>query len=193
MKKTFLAAALAFAAVGAFAQTVSVEYNYNNVAGQDQYNQYGYVGMAMPTAVGVFDAGLQGVWTTTQHFGTDRARGYEVGYGYPLSLGTVRLSPRIAYGQMNKIDPAGSGFQLNARYYLASLEASKNIAGNLGGYVAVSHMNGLNGDSVARANRLQFGVDYTLTPQMGVRLGLSTQKFGDTQQNGAVVIGTYSF
>jgi hypothetical protein len=138
----------------------------------------------------MFDAGWQGANATTKGRG-DNQNGWEVGYSYALPVGKVTILPRIAYGAMNNIN--GGTRNLNARYWLGSVEANTALTGTVGTYVSFSHMNGTNADSIKRANRVQAGFDFAVTKDFSVRAGLSTQKFGDDRLNGGVLIGTYSF
>ena len=196
MKKILTALALSLAALTASATSLVVEYFYHAVANTPAgytHNQYGYVGIVQPTKFGTFDAGLQGAGATTRGVGTDRQSGWEVGYSYALPVGKFNVIPRIATGAMNRIDPAGAGFTLNARYWLASVEGQLPLNDKLGVYTSYSHMNSINADSIARANRVQVGVDYAVTKSIGVRAGYSYQKFAEDNLNGVVLIGTYSF
>ena len=197
MKKTLAALALLAAAASASATTLVVEYDYNHVANEPAgytHNQYGYIGLTQELGkFGLVDVGLQGAGATTKGVGTDRQSGWEVGYTYPLSFGKVTVLPRLATGAMNRIDPAGAGFTLNARYWLGSVEANMPLADKLGGYVSYSHMNGINADSIKRANRVQAGVDFAVTKSLSLRTGYSYQKFAEDNLNGVVLIGSYSF
>jgi opacity protein-like surface antigen len=195
MKKILIAVALAAAALSASATGLVVEYDYNHYQGTPNklnHNEYGYVGLIQSTKFGTFDAGLQGI-RTYQPGGVDRADGYEIGYSYPLTLGKFGVIPRLAYGSMAHINPAGTGFDLHARYYMPSVEVNYALNPKLGVFTSFSHMNGVNAASVARANRTQAGVDFTLTKSLALRTAYSYNKFGDTPQQGVVLIGTYSF
>ncbi len=196
MKKILTALALASAAMTASATGIVVEYDWNRYQGQPagaNHNVYGYVGIVQPTKFGTFDAGLQATKTYTAGFAADRANGWEVGYSLPLTIGKFGVIPRIAYGSMANINPAGTGYDLHARYYMPSVEVNYALAPALGVYTSFSHMNGVNADSIARSNRVQAGVDFTLTKSFAVRTGYSYAKFADTPQSGLVVVGTYSF
>ena len=199
MKKLLTALVLTTLSLAAPATTLTAEYDYNYIATTpDGYrdNQYGYFGIAQPLGhegkFGVVDAGIQGSRTNQTAF-SDNQTGWELGYTYPLSFGSISVLPRAAYGAMNKINPDGTGFKLNARYYLLSVEADKTLSDRFGAYVSYSHMGHANDDSIRRANRVQFGIDTALTKSFGLRTGLSFQKFDTTQQNGLVLIGTYTF
>ena len=196
MKKILTAIALATAALTASATGLVVEYNYNRVNGKPagySHNQYFYVGLAQPTRFGTFDAGVQGTRTSVDGFAADRANGYEVGYSYPLTVGKFGVIPRIAYGSMANINPAGTGYDLHARYYMPSVEVNYALSPKLGVFTSFEHMNGVNADSVARANRVQAGLDFTITKDFAMRTAYSYNKFGDTNQQGVVLVGKYSF
>lgn len=196
MKKILTALALATAALTASATGLVVEYDWNHIQGKPNgynHNDYGYVGVIQPTKFGTFDAGLQGTRSFVSGYGIDRANGYEIGYSYPIATSGLTVIPRGAYGSMAHINPAGTGFNLHARYWMASLEVDKQLNDKVGLYTAVSHMNGVNADSIARANRFQAGVDFTLSKSFSLRTGYSYNVFGDTKQQGVVAIGTYSF
>jgi hypothetical protein len=190
MKKTLLAVALLVCSAAVSATTLNVEYNYSTVQGDSAYKhtQYGYIGLAQSTKYGTIDAGLQGATANVNNVPTDKQSGWELGYSYPLSVDRFTVSPRIAYGAMNAIAP-----NFNARYWLASVEVSTRLAENIGGYVSVSHLNGANADSIARANRFQIGADWTLTKTFNLRTGYSFQRFGADNLSGVVAVGSYSF
>lgn len=198
----FALAALALAAMATTAQaadfldgkpTLSVEYDYHTNAGTPGHSQYGYIGLAQQTTLGTFDAGLQGLKATNPGFGTDNSQGFEIGYSYPVSVDKYRITPRIAYGALNQIEPAGSGFSLNARYALLSLEVAAPITKDLGGYVSYSHQNGTNADFGSPSNRVQAGVDFALTDKVALRTGVSFMRQAGFQQNGVVAIVSYGF
>lgn len=196
MKKILTALALAVIAASASATSLVVEYNWNQYKGKPagaNHNVYGYIGLIQPTRFGNFDAGVQARRTYTSGFAVDNANGYEVGYSYPFAVGKFGVIPRIAYGSMANINPAGTRLDLHARYYMPSVEVNYALNPTLGVYTSVSHMNGVNADSVARANRFQAGVDFSLTKTFSVRTGYSYNKFGDTPQQGVVAVGTYTF
>lgn len=196
MKKILTTIALATLALSASATGLVVEYDWNHYQGNPKganHKVYGYVGLVQRTSVGVFDAGIQGIRTYTAGYAVDRANGYEVGYSYPLTFGKFGVIPRIAYGSMAHINPAGTGYNLHARYYMPSVEVDYALNPTINTYVSFSHMNGVNAESVARANRVQAGVDFTITKELALRTGYSYNKFGDTPQQGVVLIGTYTF
>lgn len=196
MKKIFTALALATLAISASATGLVVEGDWNHYQGKpDGYNHnvYGYVGLIQSTSIGTFDAGIQGVRTYASGVGVDRANGFEVGYSYPFQAYGLTFIPRVAYGSMAHINPKGTGYDLHARYWMPSLEVDKALTSTVGTYVSFSHMNGVNADSIARANRVQAGLDFSLTKDFVLRTGYSFQHFGDTVQSGVVVVGTYSF
>ena len=196
MKKILTAIALATAALTASATSLVIEYNWNHYQGTPKglnHNDYGYVGLAQSTRFGTFDAGIQGTRTFTRGFATDRANGYEVGYSYPMTVGKFGVVPRIAYGSMANINPAGTGYDLHARYYMPSVEVNYALGSKVGVFTSLEHMNGVNADSVARANRVQAGLDFTITKDFAMRTAYSYNKFGDTNQQGVVLVGKYSF
>ena len=196
MKKIFTTLALSIATLSASATGLVVKYDWNHYQGTPNganHNVYGYVGLKQATQIGTFDAGLQTTRTYTNGFDVDRANGYEIGYSYPLTIGKFGVIPRIAYGSMANINPAGTGFDLHARYYMPSIEVNYPLNSNLSTFVSFSHLNGLNSDSVARANRVQAGIDLTLTKTFVIRTAYSYNKFGDTNQQGVALVGTYSF
>lgn len=190
MKKTLLAVALLVCSAAVSATTLNVEYNYSTVQGDSAYKhtQYGYIGLAQSTKYGTIDAGLQGATANVNNVPTDKQYGWELGYSYPVSAGRFTIIPRLAFGAMNNIAP-----NFDARYWLGSVEASTPIYKNVGGYVSISHMNGTNADSIARANRFQIGADWALTKTFNLRTGYSFQRFGADNLSGVVAVGSYSF
>lgn len=195
MKKILTAIALATAALSASATTLVVEYDWNAIKGKPagySHNQYYYVGLIEQTSIGTFDVGAQTTRAFVAGNTVDNARGYEVGYSYPLSYDKLTITPRIAYGRLGNIE-GGLGTMLNAKYYMPSIELSYSLAPKVGVFTSFSHMNGINADSVVRANRVMVGVDYAFTKEFALRSALSTNKFGDLRQNGVVLIGAYTF
>lgn len=202
MKKHIIALA-AFTALAASAQTTIVaEYDYHKTVDQNVRSGYYALGAVRSTSVGNFDAYLQGVKSTVGPTGfvgpvqnppatTLNFNGWELGYSYYVPLKSFSVTPRIASGVMANSDLFGSKFE--AKYVLASVEASYTIKPGLSTYVGASHMHGLNDDSVRASNRVQAGVDYSVTPQTTVRLGGSQIRGNDTIQNGIVTMVFYSF
>lgn len=195
MKKTLIAlvASLAFAA--ASATTVSVEYDYNQIANTQKGTpgtQYGKVSLAQDTKYGTFDIGLQGANTTDMNTGALARSGWELGYTYPLTVGKVTVLPRVATGQLNSIAPVEVGVTQSNKYFLASVEADYRLSEKLGTYVSYSHMNSIQ-SSTSHANRVQAGIDYAVTKAISVRTGYSYQKFDGENLNGLVLVGNYSF
>jgi opacity protein-like surface antigen len=196
MNKILALAVLALVAGTASATAVDVEYDWNHVvANKDNSNHthYVYAGVIQPTAIGTFDFGLQGTRAQYYGFSNDDSNGWELGYSYPLTYGAFTVVPRFAFGEMNHINPDGTGYNYNAKYFLPSLEADHALTPYAGGYVAYSYMRKANADSIVKANRLQAGIDWTVTKSITLRTGLSYNKFGDQNQEGVVVIGTYGF
>lgn len=166
-----------------------VEYDSHVLAGLSSKSGYYAAGLAKSTDYGIFDAYAQGVKSTTNGI-EDTMNGWEFGYGgyFP---NTVNLYPRVAYGAMNNIDLGG--YVGNARYLLASIEASTAIKGPFSGYTSVSHMAGLNDASIRSSNRFQLGVDTAFNETFTLRVGYSRIWQLDTIQNGVVVMGFVTF
>ena len=196
MKKALTALALAVVAMTASATRVVAEYNLDRPATQPDgwaRNHYVAVGVVQPLDDVTLDAFVQGAFARNRTLGHDRQSGWEVGISKSFEFGSVSLTPRLATGAMNRIDPPGLGQQLNARYWMASVEAGFPLVTGFTGYASASHMNDINADSIPRANRFQLGVDTSLTKNIGLRVGASTNKFGDNRLNGLVVVTSYSF
>jgi hypothetical protein len=191
MKKLIVAAAAALAMSAAMAQVTGiVEYDSHVMSGLANKSGYYAVGLAKSTEYGIFDAYAQGVKATSYAGVVDNLNGWEFGYG-GYFVNTINLNPRIAYGAMNNIDLGG--YVGNARYVLASLEASTAITGPFTGYTSYSHMAGTNDASIRSSNRVQLGVDTALSDTFTIRLGYSRIWQLDTIQNGVVVMGFYTF
>lgn len=198
MKKLIVAAAAAIALSSAFAQVTGiVEYDSHVMSGLANKSGYYAAGLAKSTEYGIFDAYAQGVKATSYTGVVDNLNGWEFGYsGYFAN--TVNLNPRIAYGAMNNIDMGG--YVGNARYVLASVEASTAIKGPFSftgapfmGYTSYSHMAGTNAASIRSSNRWQLGIDTPITDEFTLRVGYSRIWQLDTIQNGVVVMGFYTF
>jgi opacity protein-like surface antigen len=199
MKKLIQALAVSLALCSsASAATFVAEYDYNNVNGDKAYThtQYMYFGIIVPISDGKYgavDFGLQGARAYTEGYTADGQNGWELGYSYMFSEGKVNFIPRIAYGAMNLIDPAGAGFRLNAKYWLASIEANTPFNKAVGGYVSYSYMYGANTDSINHVNRGQIGLDFFVSKDFTIRTGYSYQKFGPDYLSGVLLVGSYSF
>lgn len=202
MKKILTAVALATLALSASATGLVVEYDWNHYQGKPagaNHNTYGYVGLIQSTRFGTFDAGLQTSRTYTAGFGVDRANGYEVGYSYPLQYGQFTVTPRIGFGSMANINPAGTGYDVHARYYEPSVEVAYPLTSKLGSFVSFAHMNGISAGATPATNRFEAGVDYKLAPAFSVRTAYSYRngspfnKFNNGPQSGVALTGTYSF
>jgi len=190
IKKTIIAAAIAVTSLTTYAQVTGiVEYDSHVLSGLSSKSGYYAAGLAMSTDYGIFDAYAQGVKSTTNG-AIDNLNGWEFGYGGYFA-NTINLNPRIAYGAMNNIDMGG--YVGNARYVLASIEASTAISGPFTGYTSVSHMAGTNAASIRSSNRFQLGVDTALNEKFTMRVGYSRIWQLDTVQNGVVVMGFYTF
>jgi hypothetical protein len=191
MKKLIVAAAAALAMSAAIARVTGiVEYDSHVMSGLANKSGYYAVGLAKSTEYGIFDTYAQGVKATSYTGVVDNLNGWEFGYG-GYFVNTINLNPRIAYGAMNNIDLGG--YVGNARYVLASLEASTAITGPFTGYTSYSHMAGTNDASIRSSNRVQLGVDTALSDTFTIRLGYSRIWQLDTIQNGVVVMGFYTF
>lgn len=189
MKKIFAALALASMSLGAFAQTtVVLENTYHGYRTSADASLYNAVGISQTTKYGTFDAYWQGVraWGTGY---TDHLSGFEVGYAQFLPVGKVTLNPRVAYGTMGNINGASK----TTTYMLYSLEATAPVVDKIGGYVSVSHRNGLNAPAISASNRVQAGLDLSITDKATLRLGGSIVKELKTTQFGAVSMLFVSF
>ncbi len=193
MKKIFAAFALALMAMAASATTISVEYDYNMVAGSPSEHA-GYITLAQETKLGTFDFGIQAAGAVSDNAGAVRATGWEIGYSLPITTGKITLIPRIATGAMNTIDPNASGFSKSDRYVLGSVEAQMPLTASLTGYTSYTRMSSIIADQNFAYSRVQAGVDFSVTKALTVRTGLShTQTDRTVVSNGAVVVASYSF
>ncbi len=198
MKNSIVAVATALALSTSFAQVTGiVEYDSHVMAGLANKSGYYAAGLAKTTDYGIFDAYAQGVKSTSYDGVVDNLNGWEFGYGAYFA-NTINLYPRIAYGAMNNIDMGG--YVGNARYVLASIEASTAIkapfsftGAPLMGYTSYSHMAGTNAASIRSSNRWQLGIDTPITDEFTLRVGYSRIWQLGTVQNGVVVMGFYTF
>lgn len=192
MKKSLIAL-LAFASIAASATTLTAEYNYNETAGSSVgASQYGYLGIAQETKYGTVDFGFQGANSTTSRFGALDQSGYEVGYSYPVQVGKFNVVPRAATGVLHTIDPSAAGFSSSQKYFLVSVEGQYKLSEKVGAYSSYSHSNSIGGTKF-HGNRVQVGIDYTVTKALNLRAGYSFQKLDADNLNGLVAVASYSF
>ena len=191
MKKSLIALmALAACAAASAQTTLSVEYDFHKNTTWGTKGHYWATGITQGTKYGSFDAWLQGSHNRTNG-SIDNLNGWELGYSYALPVGSLTITPRIAYGAMNNIDN-GAGGRLNARYMLTTVEASHPISEGLSGFAGVSHTKGLNADAIQSWNRTTAGVDYSLTKNISVRVGGSYIRQLQTNQYGGYGIISYT-
>lgn len=181
MKNSLVALALAVVSAAAAAQTtVVLENTYHGYRTSSDASMYSAIGVSQTTKYGMFDAYVQGVRAWGAGY-TDRLNGFEVGAGQFYPVGKVTLNPRVAYGTMGNIN----GVSKTTTYMLYSLEATTRLDEKIGGYVSVSHRNGLNAQAIPASNRAQAGLDLSITDNVGLRLGGSIVKELGTTQFGA--------
>jgi hypothetical protein len=182
MTKTLISLALALVSLSASAQVTSIsEVDYHKYNAASDTSVYWASGLSYTSSVGTFDGYLQGVRANGSGY-HDNLHGFEVGYTVPnLTLGKVAVLPRLGYGQMLNVDVPGTDGV--GKYALGSVELNAPIRDRLNGYVSYSHMKGFTPASITSNNRLQAGVDITLTEKVSVRTGYSiVRQFGTTQQ-----------
>jgi hypothetical protein len=193
MKKIFSALALAVLATSSFAQVTAIaEVDYHRYNGTSDRSTYWATGLSYGGKYGTIDGYAQGVRASGPGY-VDNLNGFEVGYTTPvITLGKVTLLPRLALGDMRNIEQP-DGTAATGHYALGSVEAGFPLCKAANGYVSVSHMKGLNKYGIASQNRVQFGVDVTLTEKVTARVGYSRiWQYGTTQQ-GVVTMLFYSF
>lgn len=189
--KKFIFAAIAALSFTASAQVIGVvEYDFDRVQNQSVRSNYGAAGLVFLTEAGAFDVFAQASRLYTDG-AKDNLHGYEIGYSKALEAGGLTYIPRIAYGTMRNID--FGTYAGNARYLLASVEVQKKINDKFTGFVALSHMNGLNPDAIPASNRVMVGFDTVLTEKITARIAYSRKKQFATNVNGAVAMLFYSF
>lgn len=190
--RTFAAvAALALATSAASAASLVVEYDYHNVQRSPVQLHYVAVGVTQDTGYGVVDAYWQGQRVVSTDGYRDNNSGYEVGYGYNLSVVDQPVFVRAAVGNFSNIDQAGSNKALN--YALLSAETSFPLKQNVSGYVGYSHTFALNSADPQNMNRVQAGVDFTLPTKDVLRTGVSAIKAGADNTYGVVFVLTHPF
>lgn len=192
IKTLIIGAGIAVASFAAAAQTTVVaEYDYNRVAANNTHSGYVAAGVAQTTKYGTFDGYWQGVrFVDNAGKSVDNYNGFEFGYGNTVKLGPVDVNSRIAYGTMAGINVGN--YDAVGKYLLASAEVNKKLTNTFAGYAGYSYMHGLNTYSIHGANRVQFGVDTTITPNFSLRTGASFTRQQQTNLNGVVVIGSYT-
>jgi len=192
MKKILSALALMSLSLGAAAQVTAIaEIDSHKYNGMKDRSTYWATGLAYGTKYGTFDGYLQGVHAYGPGY-KDNLHGFEFGYTVPgLTLGSASISPRLAYGQMHNVDVPGTDGV--GKYILGSVEANMPLREGLNGYVSVSHMKGFTDASIQSQNRVQAGVDITLTEKITARVGYSVIRQYQTTQQGIVTMLFYSF
>jgi hypothetical protein len=192
MKKLLSALALLSLSFGAAAQVTSIsEVDYHKYNSAKDASVYWATGLSYTNKFGTFDGYAQGIRATGPGY-VDNLHGFEFGYTVPgLAIGSASISPRLAYGQMHNVDVPGTDGV--GKYILGSVEANMPIREGLNGYVSVSHMKGYTPASIASQNRVQAGVDITLTEKATLRIGYSNIRQYETTQQGVVTMLFYSF
>lgn len=193
--RTKLLAALTLAALtmSASAQVTGIaEVDFHKFNDAEDRSTYWAAGLAYGTKYGTFDGYVQGVHAYGPGY-MDNLQGFEFGYTVPnLTIGSAMIMPRIAYGHMGNIaQPNGSNG--TGKYFLGSVEANMPLRTGLNGYVSVSHMSGQNEFAIQSQNRVQAGVDITLTEKTTLRVGYSNIRQYQTTQQGIVTMLFYSF
>ncbi len=154
------------------------------------YSDYVALGFVFPTNIGAFDVYWQGVNAKGNGW-KDSLSGWETGYSYRFELEKFAVTPRIALGQMSNIN-----YDMNSQtslYSLISTEISKQITNNIGLFVSVSHMNGMNQWAIPASNRLITGLDFTLPNNYYLRVGYSNIRQFKTTQDGIMIVTSKSF
>lgn len=189
MKSIFAISILSCAS--AMAQPVAVmEYDYHKVRSEDSDSHYVALGMVFPTKVGSFDAYWQGVNSQGNGW-KDSLSGWETGYSYRIEGDGYAITPRIAVGQMSNINFGVSSH--TSMYCLISTEVSRQLTDSVGGFISVSHMNGMNQWSIPASNRVIAGVDISLDSSYYLRVGYSNIRQFKTSQDGIQVAVSKSF
>jgi opacity protein-like surface antigen len=192
MKRTIITIALATLSAVASAQWTSIsEIDYHKYSKSPDKSVYWATGLAYSNDLGTFDGYVQGVRSYSG--GVDNLHGAEFGFALPAApgIGNGTFTPRLALGTMRNINMGG--YNGNGVYLLGSVELDNPIREGLGGYVGYSHMRGLNAAAISSQNRIQAGLDFTLTPKLTVRAGYSGIRQYSTTQHGLVTMAFYSF
>jgi opacity protein-like surface antigen len=192
MKKSLIALALIAACAAASAQTtISAEYDLHKIKNSQRYSNYGAVGLTQGTKYGNFDGWLQGMRQVGNHESIDNIAGFEVGYSYALPVtNKLTVTPRIAYGELNGINIGTR--DIKAKYQLTTVEGSYALTGTVAPFVGLSHTRGVNADAIHSWNRVTAGVDYALSKNTSLRVGLSHIQQPGVQQDGAFTILSYT-
>ena len=188
MKKTFIALAIAAASISAHAQVTGiVEYDYDRVSNTTQHSNYVASGLIFSTKYGNFDAYAQGL-SAYSDGNRDTAGGVEVGYSNQFSVGSVGITPRIAFGTLEGLRATSV-----VKYMLYSVEVSTLIAPKTTGFIGVSHMNGLTQSAISAQNRVLIGADYALTERLSARIAYSHKRYLQQNANGIMTSLAYYF
>lgn len=196
MKKILAMAALAVAAVSANAAGLTgfATYDYDRAnAGQGSWKSQHEVktGVALGTQFGTVDAAVVGRQLVTNV--RDDNLGFEVGYSNGLKLGTVSLTGRAAYGQINNVDLRTAQFSGNSSYYSLEAVGSMPVTDTLSVFAGFRHRNGLNVATPAYSNRTTVGVDYALNKSVVLHAGYAFTKQADVNYNGLTTAVSYKF
>lgn len=192
--KKLIAAVLATFSLAAFAQvTGTVSYEYGNVAGVKNASvQEMVTTLAVPTSLGVFDAGI--IANRARASGLqDDTLGFEVAYSNSVKLSAGSVMGRVAVGRLNQVDPTGSGFAGNLQFYTLTGEFNAPLSSKLGAFVAYRHLNTFDSAGDTAQNRLTAGVDFSAMKNLSVRTGVFHSRELGGAVNGLQVALTYGF
>jgi hypothetical protein len=193
MKKLIAAVLATFSLAAAAQVTGTVSYEYGNVAGVKNASvQEVVTTIAVPTALGVFDAGIIGNRARASGV-QDDTLGFELAYSNSVKLTHGTLMGRAAVGRLNQVDPSGSGFAGNLQFFTLTGEFSAPVAPRLGAFVAYRHLNTFDSVGDTAQNRVAAGVDFAAMKNLSVRTGVFHSRELGGAVNGLQVALTYGF
>jgi hypothetical protein len=193
MKKLFTTLALFAFAAAASAGTAFTTYDvdYANAGqGFDSQNEV-HVGAAFNTKYGVLDAAVVGRQLSPADGARDNSYGFEVGYSKGVQLGAVTVTGRAALGRINHVDTNYGGFIGNTQYYSLAAEASLPVTEKLSTFVGYRFRDAYS--TGPTTNRYTVGVDYAITPTIGLCAGYAFTKSAGTNFNGLTTAISYKF
>jgi hypothetical protein len=195
MKKLFTLAALALAVSAASAGVTGfTTYDYDRAnAGQGVWKSQheAHVGAAVTTKFGTVDAAVVGRQLVTNK--RDDNLGFELGYSNGLKLGSLAVTGRAAYGQINQVDTKTGGFSGNSEYYSLASEASLPLCASATGFVGFRYRHGLNAQTPSVQDRYTVGADVALAKNVSARVGYAFSKQAGYTMNGLTTAVSYKF
>lgn len=185
MKKILAILSIAAASTASAQTTVALQHDRD-------FGSETKLSLAQKTSIGTFDAGV----LTTRYpkftaAGTDSTNGFDFGYSNGVTIGCLDITGRAGFGRLNNIDGNGGGFVGNTNYASLTGDLRWKIKDEFGIYLNARHRNS-RGEG-PNQNRLQGGVDMTVTKGIGARIGISHARQAGHKDTSLTATINYSF